>query len=166
MFFVSAGNIGTPGFLSRQQIREMQAMGMLIGSHGVNHRAFDIMGIDEARRQMATSKAILEEMLDRPVDHLAFPGGRHNRLVVEAAYEAGYRFLFTMIWGVNHVVSAGPALLRRDVIVRGMSNEEFLDLIVGKNAWGRQSIYWCKQAARSLLPSSIYGTLRRRFISG
>lgn len=166
MFFVSTARIGSPGYLTGPQILEMRDMGMLIGSHSHEHRALNLMPLDEAREQMRTSKKLLEELLGQAVDHLAFPGGGHNRQVVEAAHEAGFRFVFTTIWGANQVRNASSAALRRDTVVRGMSLEQFRDLVMDRNDLMRRSTYWCKQAAHRLLPRSAYRALRRRFIDG
>jgi peptidoglycan/xylan/chitin deacetylase (PgdA/CDA1 family) len=166
MFFVSTARIGAPGYLTRSQILEMRDMGMLIGSHSHEHRALNLMPIDEAREQMATSKKVLEELLGQTVDHLAFPGGGHNRDVVAVAHEVGFRYVFTTIWGANQIKQASSAALRRDMVVRGMSLEQFRDMVIGRNELMRRSMYWCKQAAHSLLPKSAYRALRRRFIDG
>jgi peptidoglycan/xylan/chitin deacetylase (PgdA/CDA1 family) len=166
IFFISTARIGTSGFLTCAQILEMRDMGMLIGSHSHEHRALNLMPIDEALEQMATSKRVLEELLGHTVDHLAFPGGGHNREVVAAAHAVGFRYVFTTIWGANEINGAPPTVMRRDTVVRGMSPEQFRDLVVGRQDLMRRSLYWCKQAAHSLLPKAAYRALRRRFIDG
>ncbi len=166
IFFVSTARIDMPGYLARAQILEMRDMGMLIGSHSHEHRALNLMPLDEARKQMALSKQILEELLGQTVDHIAFPGGGHNGDVVMGAHEVGFRYVFTTIWGANHIKGTTSAVLYRDTVVRGMSLERFKDIVLGRNELMRRSKYWCKQAAHGLLPRAAYSALRRRFIDG
>jgi peptidoglycan/xylan/chitin deacetylase (PgdA/CDA1 family) len=94
-FFLNTATIGQPGFLAWPQVLEMQRAGMSFQSHG--HEHVDLRGLParELRRQLAESKARLEERLGRPVDFLAAPFGLLDRRVVTAASEAGYRAVCT-----------------------------------------------------------------------
>ncbi len=166
IFFVSTANIDTPGFLSRAQILEMRDMGMVIGSHSHEHRALNLMPINEAQGQLVTSKMLLEDMLGETVEHLAFPGGGHNREVVAAAHGAGFNYLYTTIWGANRITHSTTAVLRRDTVVRSMTMEQFYDLITGRSDFQRRSVYFCKQIARSFLPRGAFQALRRYYIDG
>jgi peptidoglycan/xylan/chitin deacetylase (PgdA/CDA1 family) len=66
-------------YLSVEQIREMDAAGMVIGSHGVNHYVFSKLSVDEQRREISTSFAQLARILGRPVTTFCYPyGGRHT----------------------------------------------------------------------------------------
>ncbi|MDD5363773.1 MAG: polysaccharide deacetylase family protein [Gallionellaceae bacterium] len=164
MFFVSTARIGTPGFLTQKQIIEIRQMGMLIGSHSHEHRMLNHMPLEEARRQMATSKTVLEDLLGEEVDHIAFPGGGHNSNVVAISHEVGFKYVFTTAWGANQLLHSGPAVLRREMIVRGMTQKQFLDLVTGRDEFFRMSVYWCKQVARGFLPKSVYKTIRKGYI--
>lgn len=166
IFFVSTAMIGTPGYLNRSQILEMNDLGMLIGSHSHKHRALNLMPISEAREQMVTSRKMLEDLLGRAVDHLAFPGGGHSRAVVSTAKEAGFRYVFSTIWGVNQIQSYQPLVFRRDTVVRGMPIRQFRNMIMSQNDWARRVTYLMKQAAHGLLPDTAYRALRSRFIDG
>jgi peptidoglycan/xylan/chitin deacetylase (PgdA/CDA1 family) len=62
-----------------------------IGSHGVHH--VDLAAQDETvrRDELVESKRALEEATGAPVVHLAYPYGRCDAALVEAARAAGYR---------------------------------------------------------------------------
>jgi peptidoglycan/xylan/chitin deacetylase (PgdA/CDA1 family) len=66
-------------YLSAEQIREMDAAGMIMGSHGVNHYVFSKLRLEEQRREITTSFAQLSRILGHPVTSFCYPyGGRHT----------------------------------------------------------------------------------------
>lgn len=76
--------------MTAAQLREVQAMGFTIGSHSVSHPRLAQADDARIRAELTGSKAALEDMLGRPVDHFCYPYGSHDIRAVEAAAEAGY----------------------------------------------------------------------------
>jgi len=60
--------------MDEDQIRRLRRAGMLIGSHGCSHGYLSDMPPQDARRELAESKARLESILQEPVPALALPG--------------------------------------------------------------------------------------------
>ena len=60
-------------FLRWSEVEEMQREGMLIGSHTLSHPRLPAVSIDEARREIADSRAELAGRLRRDVRHFAYP---------------------------------------------------------------------------------------------
>jgi Polysaccharide deacetylase len=84
-------------YLGVDQIREMDAAGMVIGSHGVNHYVFSKLSVEEQRQEIATSFAQLSRILAKPVRTFCYPyGGRHTFTPDTPALlaEAGSLFAF------------------------------------------------------------------------
>ena len=90
-FFINPSTIGQKGFLSWQQIHEMQTNGMSFQSHGYDHVDLSRLPLSELRRQLRDSKERLEDRIGAPVEFLAVPSGMVNRQVVELAIQEGYR---------------------------------------------------------------------------
>jgi peptidoglycan/xylan/chitin deacetylase (PgdA/CDA1 family) len=66
-------------YLGAEQIREMDAAGMIMGSHGVNHFVFSKLTVEEQREEISTSFAQLARILGKPVTTFCYPyGGRHT----------------------------------------------------------------------------------------
>jgi peptidoglycan/xylan/chitin deacetylase (PgdA/CDA1 family) len=82
--------------LSLDQLREMVAAGIRIASHSQAHRDLPELTPDECREDLTTSRAVLEDLLGGPIDHLAYPRGRHDAGVRAAAERAGYRYAFAL----------------------------------------------------------------------
>jgi len=100
-WFVVSGSIGqSPKWpadgrpagrlLNAAELREMQACGMEIGSHAVNHRR--LTEADDAclAQELADSKATLEDLLGNPVGSFAYPYGAWDARCAAAVKQAGY----------------------------------------------------------------------------
>lgn len=77
------------------------AEGLDIGSHTVSHPWLPRLGPSELDREMVESRAVLEEVLGRPVTSVAYPTGGWNPAVRDAAARAGYRIGVTVDRGLN-----------------------------------------------------------------
>lgn len=86
--------------LTWSQIREMHGRGMSFGSHTVSHARLSTCSARELQRELADSKAVIEDKLGTAVDALAYPYGQPadiSQRVVETAAEIGYRTGLTTI---------------------------------------------------------------------
>jgi len=94
-FFITTGRIGTAGFLSAPQLRELAARGHVVGSHSVHHpvRMAELPAAQIAA-EWSESKKALEDILGAAADTASVPGGYSSPVVAQAAAEAGYRVLF------------------------------------------------------------------------
>jgi peptidoglycan/xylan/chitin deacetylase (PgdA/CDA1 family) len=81
--------------LTWDEIREMHALGMTIGSHTMSHPNLPSAGHEVARQQLAESKARLETEIGAPVTMFSYPNGGAERYLTaaikELVREAGYR---------------------------------------------------------------------------
>jgi peptidoglycan/xylan/chitin deacetylase (PgdA/CDA1 family) len=81
-------------------VRELDAAGVRVESHGIAHRPLAEISLDEAVREIAVSKLKLEEKLGRPVRSYAYVKGSeaHFHPVHESILkQAGYEIAFTSI---------------------------------------------------------------------
>jgi peptidoglycan/xylan/chitin deacetylase (PgdA/CDA1 family) len=101
--------------LTPEQLREMAAAGITIGSHTVTHPALSYLRREEALGELVESKKILEAMLERPVRSFAYPFGERehfNAETMDLAREAGYEAACTTVRGINRAGADPLALLR------------------------------------------------------
>ena len=87
--------------LSWDEVRELLRGGMRVGSHTATHPILSRVGPEEARREIASSRQVLEKETGRKITLLAYPNGRREdfteetvRLAREAGYEAAFTTLF------------------------------------------------------------------------
>jgi peptidoglycan/xylan/chitin deacetylase (PgdA/CDA1 family) len=94
--FVSTDTIGTMGFLTAAQIRELDARGHVIGSHSVSHPPrFNACSVDRMHQEWSRSRQVLEDILGHEVAVASVPGGYYSPLAAHTARDAGLRALFT-----------------------------------------------------------------------
>lgn len=94
-FFVLAGLIGkSQKFLRWEQLREMNAAGQSIQSHGWSHRFLTQCSDSELDQELLASRRLLEERLGTAVTEISIPFGRWNGRVLRACAAAGYRKVF------------------------------------------------------------------------
>jgi peptidoglycan/xylan/chitin deacetylase (PgdA/CDA1 family) len=77
--------------LSAERIRALQSEGVHFGSHSVSHRPLARIPSDDAFHELAQSRWILGELLDRDVDVFAYPFSNQSSTVRALARQAGYR---------------------------------------------------------------------------
>jgi peptidoglycan/xylan/chitin deacetylase (PgdA/CDA1 family) len=105
--------------LSAEELRELAAGGVEIGSHTVSHRNLARAGSGEVLEELAVSKARLEEVLGAPVTSFAYPygGGAFDDGIRELVKKAGYTCAVSVKQGKP---SPGEDLLSlRRILVRG-----------------------------------------------
>lgn len=84
IFFVVSSTVGGKNRMTASQLREMQANGMEIESHTVNHENLAAMNEKEIDFELRESKSSLEKILGKPVCALAYPGGKADEEVLES----------------------------------------------------------------------------------
>jgi peptidoglycan/xylan/chitin deacetylase (PgdA/CDA1 family) len=95
-FFITTGRIGTPGFLSADEIRDLAARGHEIGSHSHSHPTYmGALTASQLASEWASSRDALAEVLGEPPRTAAVPGGFLSADVIGQAAAAGYRLLMT-----------------------------------------------------------------------
>jgi len=112
--FIATGLVGTPEYLSWQQIAEMQAGHTEIGSHTVTHVSLDGISPDQQRREIVDSKAMLEKHVGA-VKFFAYPYGQFTPMTQEILGEAGYLGACSGIAGRNSKDTPVYALKRINV---------------------------------------------------
>jgi len=83
--------------MSLEQIRALPENLVTIGSHTMTHPLLPSINLDEAKREIALSRAKLEEQLHRSIVLFSFPYGGFNQKLVELCQEAGYQRVFSTL---------------------------------------------------------------------
>jgi peptidoglycan/xylan/chitin deacetylase (PgdA/CDA1 family) len=78
-------------WLDPAAIRDLHEAGVEIGAHSHSHPHLDTLSVRAAQTEIATSKEILEQILQAPVLSFAYPHGFFSRSLHRLARECGYR---------------------------------------------------------------------------
>ena len=97
--FVITKLVGTKGYINWEQAREMQANGISIESHTVNHITLSTLPNEQALFELTRSKEIIEAKLGQKINFVAYPEGYYNKLTEKLVQDAGYRGALTIRYG-------------------------------------------------------------------
>jgi peptidoglycan/xylan/chitin deacetylase (PgdA/CDA1 family) len=98
--------------LSESEIREMQSGAITFGSHTLSHRPLTRIPLEDAARELADSREMLESLLDKPVTTLCYPYAKQNRTIRGLALKAGYNAAVIGRGGTNRLWTDQYALRR------------------------------------------------------
>ncbi len=112
-----------------EQLRELHEKGWIIGSHSHNHLDLTRLPYAKLRDELKISKEILEEIIGDEVFAIAYPYGRYNQKVLEAAAETGYIVGFGTTKGKNYEGFEYLSIKRRGVYAIDFSIRAKIDPI-------------------------------------
>lgn len=100
--FVTAGFVGRDDYLSVSELREIARHPLVtIGAHGLRHRHFTRLSVDEARFELVESRRLLESITGRTIDLMAWPYGECDARLEELSEKCGYRASWSVWKGTN-----------------------------------------------------------------
>jgi peptidoglycan/xylan/chitin deacetylase (PgdA/CDA1 family) len=158
-FYITVGFLGTPGYLSEAQVRNLSALGFEIGCHSLTHPYLPDLDDRRLRDETAGAKGRLEQITGGSVEHFSCPGGRWDRRVIAAVKAARFRTMATSRTGVNFA-STNPLRLTRIAVLNGTSVEVFRLECRGQGLFRTQMKERAREAARLVLGNSTYDSLR------
>ena len=152
-FFITTGRIGTSGFLTGAELRDLHRRGHVIGSHSHSHPTrMAALTAEQMKQEWRRSLERLAEILGSPARVASVPGGYYSPQVARTAAEAGIEVLFN-----SEPVSAGRVIegcliLGRYVVMRGMGPEWAAGFAAGRfwPCWRQASLWKAKRLAKAL----------------
>ena len=110
--------------LDWDQLVDLRASGVEIGSHSHTHRALDCLHRSELRDEVVASRQLLEDGFHEPVHSFAYPYGYHSKAVRRAVQAAGYTSACAVKNALSHegddVFAVARVLIERDTGVAGI----------------------------------------------
>jgi peptidoglycan/xylan/chitin deacetylase (PgdA/CDA1 family) len=163
-FFVTTDHLGTPGFLSAAQVRQLNARGHIIGSHSCSHPArMSYCAPDEIDREWSLSCRALADVLGVPITTASVPGGYYSRRVGAAAAAAGVKVLFNSEPTTRTHTEAGCRVVGRYSVYDRTLAADVVGL-VSSPPWRRMAQYvaWQLKKAAKAVGGTAYQTVRER----
>lgn len=166
-FFVTTDWIGRPGFLTADQIRELDGRGHAIGSHSSSHPTrMSHLSPPQMLNEWKASTERLAAIVGHPVKVASVPGGYYSRRVAEAAAEAGVETLFTSEPTARVQIVNGCRVLGRYVVQRGMGPEWSAGFAAGAlRPRLRQAALWKAKRIAKALGGSLYLRVRETVLN-
>jgi peptidoglycan/xylan/chitin deacetylase (PgdA/CDA1 family) len=158
-FYLTAGFLGTPGYMNAGQVRELGSLGFEIGCHSMTHAYLSDLAEPELKREIVDAKAQIEQMVGHSIDHFSCPGGRFDRHSLDMARRAGFRTVANSLFHANSA-RTNPYDLGRVAILRSTRLAEFSAICHGRGLWRKRIIHNSRRAAQGLLGNRAYDRLR------
>lgn len=115
-FFVASDYIGTPGYLSAEQLKNLsKSPNVQIGCHGHKLHAMSAAelntlystnsGVCEAVYDFEISKNIIENIIEKPITALSYPYGLYTENLHQNLMAGGARIIYGTVRGIRSKVS-------------------------------------------------------------
>jgi peptidoglycan/xylan/chitin deacetylase (PgdA/CDA1 family) len=158
-FFLTAGFLGTPGYLNADQVRELDALGFQIGCHSMTHPYLSDLPDSELKHEIADAKLHIEQILGHSIEHFSCPGGRYDQRALQIARQAGFATVSNSQFYANSP-STNPYELGRVAMLRDLTLDEFAGTCHGRGLWKKRLQYEARRSAQRALGNRAYDQLR------
>jgi peptidoglycan/xylan/chitin deacetylase (PgdA/CDA1 family) len=158
-FYVTAGFLGQPGYLSTAQLRELSFSGFEIGCHSMTHAYLNDLDLQRLHSEIVTARSKLEDVIGSKVEHFSCPGGRYNETTLALAKQAGYRSFATSRAYPNRP-SSDQFRLGRVAVMRDTAQPAFEKICAGQNLWRIRLSESLRTSVRKTIGNAIYDRVR------
>jgi peptidoglycan/xylan/chitin deacetylase (PgdA/CDA1 family) len=158
-FYLTAGFLGTPGYLNASQARDLDAQGFQIGCHSMTHAYLSDLTEPELKREIVDAKLQIEAILGHAIEHFSCPGGRYDQRTLRMARLAGFATVANSQFYANSS-RTGPYELGRVAMLRDLTLEQFGDTCRGRGLWKKRLQHQARRGAQRLFGNRAYDRLR------
>jgi len=158
-FYVTAGFLDTPGYLSTQQLHELNSQDFEIGCHSMTHPYLSDLSDSELEREIGDAKNKIEQALSHSIEHFSCPGGRYNQRVLVRAKQAGFKSVANSDSHAN-TASSSVYQLGRIAMLRSMTVAQFAATCQGRGLWKKRLQHQTSRIVQRTLGNRTYDQLR------
>lgn len=159
-FFLITKRIGKDGYMGWEQIHQLNAQGMIIGSHGFSHEILTNLLDTQIQEELSASKKHLERNLGVPVESISIPRGFCNEKIIRMAGEAGYRYIFVS----EKPAGVGMKCFSRVAVKSNWTIDRFAQAMQGTAPLKEKILVSCKNGIKKILGGPVYDWVRRMML--
>jgi peptidoglycan/xylan/chitin deacetylase (PgdA/CDA1 family) len=135
---IYTNNVGRPGALQWDELKEMMANGAEIGCHSASHPGFrkNTINLTGAaftnfmEREAVVPRTILEQGTGKPIRYFFYPYGTYSKQTQEYLIKAGYEGIMTTNDGFTYPKNLATELKRNEVS-KGITMQRFKSMTIG-----------------------------------
>ena len=143
IFFISTKYLGSKGFLSRDQVKELYARGHQIGSHSHTHPSnLSSLKTADIFFEWNESVSVLRDILGKEVKIASIPNGYDSSDVICQAAQAGITELYTSTPTTHVKVRNSIALKGRYVVLSSTNTDSVLSIVKSNRKRFVMSMKW------------------------
>jgi len=96
VFFIMTVSLGRPGYMTKEQVKQLADEGNIIGSHTWNHSNVKKYSGEDWKIQIDKPSQELEKITGKPIDYFAYPFGLWNKEAIEQLKQRGFKAAFQL----------------------------------------------------------------------
>ncbi|MGA9354093.1 MAG: polysaccharide deacetylase family protein [Terriglobales bacterium] len=158
-FYVTAGFLNTPGYMSVAQLRDLDSQRFEIGCHSMTHAYLSDIGEPDLKCEIVDAKDKIEQIVGHKIQHFSCPGGRYNNRALEMARRAEFQTVANSEFHAN-TPATNPYHLGRVALLRDLTIHEFDGICHGRGLWKKRLSHGTRRSAQRLLGNKTYDRLR------
>jgi len=158
-FYLTAGFLGTPGYLNASQVRDLDTQGFEIGCHSMTHPYLSDLPESELKREIVDAKLRLEKIVGHPIEHFSCPGGRYDQRTLQMARHAGFATVANSRFHANSPITS-PYELGRVAVLRDLTLEQFSATCQGRGLLRKRLQHQVRRSVQGVLGNRVYDYLR------
>lgn len=162
-FYVTAGLVGKPGYMSQPQLRELSSEGFEIGCHSMTHAYLNDLEPTLLKREIGDARSRVEDIIGGRVQHFSCPGGRYDERSLAVAKKTGYRTVANSHSHPN-TPSTDPFQLGRVAVRRDTHELAFSHLCSASGLWKTHLSESARDFARTIFGNKLYDRVRARLL--
>ena len=129
--YITSGFINKKDYMSSEDIYEISKLSnCIIGSHGLTHLKFSELDVAKQKHELKESKFIIEDIIGKSIDTLAYPHGSFDYNTISIAKDLGYTSAASSIKGFNNN-KTDPFKLKRSEVIASDNIRELSKKIKG-----------------------------------
>ena len=157
--YLTAGFLGMPGYLSAEQVRDLDQQGFEIGCHSMTHPYLSDLAEPDLKREIVDAKQKIEQIVGHAIEHFSCPGGRYNERTLAMARSAGLKTVANSEFHGN-TPATDRYKLGRVAMLRDLSIPAFGDLCRGRGLWKKRLELETRRSVQRVLGNRAYDRIR------
>lgn len=166
LFFIATDYINTPGFLTSDQVKELEMRGHTIGSHSCSHpHNMSLLTEEDIEKEWVCSLSILKNLLGHDVEVASIPNGYSSSVIVKKASLAGVKFLYTST-PTDKIKNIGNIkLIGRYVVHNDMTPEQINKIVDSPLLRWKKYMKWCVLGVVKFILGNRYDKIKSMILS-
>ncbi len=96
VYFIMTVSLGKPGYMSREQVKQLADEGNTIGSHTYDHKNVKTYTVDDWVEQVQKPSKQLQMITGKPVEYFAYPFGLWNKEAIAKLKDHDFKAVFQL----------------------------------------------------------------------
>lgn len=165
VFFISTKYIGTPGFLTKEQLKELAERGHVIGSHSHTHpEIFTKLSKEEIKEEWKLSAQVLKDILGEDGYAASIPNGYTSKEILDAAIQYGFSTIYTSQPTTKRKTYNNGKLIGRYVVLDGMTTDDVVRIVTSKGTKMKMALKWHVLNLVKKVLGSSYETIKAKVL--